>query len=165
MTYVLSLRLAGTVHIASIVYRRIVGWAPLLIGGIFLWASIPKLLHPYAFLSTVYSYEMTGAKLGLLVAVVLPWLEAVIAGCLILGVCRIGATATVILMLVVFLYAQFSAIHRGMSISCGCWGSDSSPINYMSLVWTSLLLLACMGVLTNLVAGVTVYRGDERGRK
>ena len=56
----------------------------LLLGGLFLCSALPKIRQPYDFLSSVYGYELVGPKLGLLVAVALPWME------LLVGICRLG---------------------------------------------------------------------------
>ena len=42
------------------------------IGCMFLWSSLPKIRQPYDFLSSVYSYELVGPKLGMFVAMTLP---------------------------------------------------------------------------------------------
>ena len=45
------------------------------LGFMFILSSVPKIRQPYAFLGSVYGYELVGAKVGVLVAMVLPWVE------------------------------------------------------------------------------------------
>ncbi len=65
--------------------------ARLLLGGIFVFASIDKILHPAAFADAVYNYQILPDSLINLTAVFLPWLELILGGCLIAGVWLPGA--------------------------------------------------------------------------
>ncbi|MFH1616423.1 MAG: MauE/DoxX family redox-associated membrane protein [Planctomycetota bacterium] len=53
------------------------------IGCMFIYSSLPKIRQPYDFLASVYSYELVGPKVGMFVAMTLPFLELIVGICLI----------------------------------------------------------------------------------
>lgn len=122
------------------------------LGGILLWSGVAKLRQPYDFLSNVYQYELLGPKMGMAVAMILPWVEVVIGLCLLAGLFVGGALLGSILLAAVFTFAQASAMRRGLSIECGCFGSSSSSAE-PSMVGYGTLLRA-WGMF---LAAITVY--------
>jgi hypothetical protein len=58
---------------------------------------------------------------------------------------RAGALASGGLM-TVFTIAVLSAVVRGINISCGCFGSGSGPITWVTVLRDVALLAACAGV-------------------
>ena len=98
------------------------------LGAVFLYASLQKIAQPPDFARIVYHYQVIGpsARLGYVpanvLAVALPWTEAVAGLLLIAGVWRREAAAVVSLLLVTFLFAVGSALYRGIDIeNCGCF--------------------------------------------
>ena len=63
--------------------RVIILAARLILGGVFVFASIDKILHPAAFAEAVYNYQILPDNLINLTAIVLPWLELVLGSLLI----------------------------------------------------------------------------------
>ena len=59
--------------------------ARLILGVIFIYASIDKIFHPAAFAEAVYNYQILPDALINLTAIVLPWLELILGAFLILG--------------------------------------------------------------------------------
>ena len=115
------------------------------LGCLFLWSSLPKIRQPYDFLSNVYEYELVGAKLGMLTAMVLPWLELLLGICLLGGICAGDALLASTTLAAVFVFAQASALYRGLEISCGCFSTSGSGfVNYATLIRTCLILLAAV---------------------
>jgi hypothetical protein len=119
---------------------------------LFLYSSLPKVRQLYGFLSSVYNYEMVGPKSGVLVAVVLPWLELLVGICLVGGIFVGGALTVSIAMGATFTFAIASALYRGLNISCGCFSASSAEqIGYATLMRACAILLfavaACIGVL------------------
>ncbi|MEK6262363.1 MAG: MauE/DoxX family redox-associated membrane protein [Planctomycetota bacterium] len=123
--------------------------ARLVVGGIFLWSAAAHLANPYYFLSTVYQYELTSAPVGAIVASVLPFLELLLAACLLGGACPQATWFLTSLLLLLFVGAQTSALVRDLRISCGCFGPEiSQPVDMMSVGFTSALaVLAISGAL------------------
>ena len=121
------------------------------IGCMFLYSSLPKIRQPYDFLSSVYNYELVGPKLGILVAMVLPWAELLVGICLIGGIFISGAMLVSIAMGAIFSFAVASALYRGLNISCGCFSASSTEqIGYTTLI------RACMIMLLSIAAYISV---------
>lgn len=114
----------------------------LALGCIFLLSSLPKIRQPYNFLSNVYNYELVGPKLGMLMAMTLPWLELLVGICLVGGIFTSGALLASVAMTAMFTFVLASALYRGLEISCGCFSaSDAGIISYSTLIRTCLILL------------------------
>ena len=118
------------------------------LGAVFLWSSLPKLRQPYDFLGSVYQYEMVGPKLGVFVATVLPWLEALLGVCLLGSVFVRGSLLLAAGLLAFFTFAQASVLWRGLAISCGCFGSSGELISYATVLRTALLFVAALVAFT-----------------
>ena len=118
--------------------------ARLVLGVILLYSSVVKLRQPFDFLETVYSFAIVGPKLGLAISTLLPWIELIVAICLLLRVWLPGALLTTIGLMVMFVVVQAYASHKGLSVHCGCFGasgSESDLVDAWSIARTSLLLV------------------------
>ncbi len=113
----------------------------LAIGCMFIWGSLPKIRQPYDFLSDVYSYELVGPKLGMLVAMTLPWLELFVGICLVGGIFIGGALLVSAAMGTMFAFVLSSVIYRGLEITCGCFGTGSDLVGYWTVIRALLILL------------------------
>ena len=119
------------------------------LGCVFLWSSLGKLYQSFDFLSNIYEYELVGPKVGMLAAMVVPWLELILGICLLGGVFLGGALLATIGLCTLFVFIQVSALSRGLAISCGCFSSsDSDLITYGTVIRTGLFLLASLSVYT-----------------
>src|SRR6266511_1262514 len=74
----------------------------LLVGGIFLYASIDKIARPQDFAAAIDNYRLLPPAFSALLALTLPWLEAVAGICLILGLFPRAAAYIILIMLLVF---------------------------------------------------------------
>ena len=128
------------------------------LGCLFIYSSLPKIRQPYDFLSSVYEFELVEPKLGMFVAMTMPWLELFTAICLVGGIFISGALLATIAMGAMFTYVIVSAIHRGLDISCGCFGvSGTDTINYFALI--RALAILTFGILAYLC--LVFHRGVE----
>ena len=124
----------------------------LALGCLFLWSSLPKIRQPYDFLSSVYNYELVGPKLGVLVAMVLPWLELLVGICLIGGIFISGALLASIGMTAMFTFVLAWSLYQGLEISCGCFSASGGGfISY------STLIRACVILLFSIVAYISIF--------
>ncbi|MFC1677270.1 MauE/DoxX family redox-associated membrane protein [Planctomycetota bacterium] len=112
----------------------------LTLGSIFIWSSLPKIRQSYDFLSSVYSYEIVGPKLGMLVAMTLPWLELLVGICLIGGIFISGALLIGSAMAAMFTFVLSSALYRGLEITCGCFSANAGIISYSTVIRASIIL-------------------------
>ena len=105
------------------------------LGCMFIYSSLPKIRQPYDFLSDVYNYELVGPKIGMFVAMVMPWAELLIGICLVGGIFIGGALLMSIALGAMFSFVLGWAIHMDLNISCGCFGSSSTDIiDYSTLI-------------------------------
>jgi len=110
------------------------------LGVLFLYSSLPKIRQPYDFLSAVYDYELVGPKLGLLVAMTLPWAELFVGIALVGGVFVGGALLASAAMGAMFSFVLASALYRSLDISCGCFSSSTDKISYATLIRACLIV-------------------------
>ena len=66
-------------------------WGRLLLGAIFLAASLDKIRHPHAFAEIIYNYQILPDLPVTLTAIILPWAELVLGLVLIIGLWIPGA--------------------------------------------------------------------------
>jgi len=105
------------------------------LGFMFIASSVPKIRQPYAFLGSVYGYELVGPQMGVLVAMVLPWVELFAGVCLVGGVFVGGALLASMGMGAMFTFVLAWALWRHLDISCGCFSSSAAgKISYMTLI-------------------------------
>ena len=93
----------------------------IVLGGIFIYASLDKIAHPAEFAKGIGNYHVLPFGLENLLALTLPWLELLAGVALITGVMVDGAAIMVIIMNIVFIFAISQALARGISIECGCF--------------------------------------------
>src|SRR4051812_44129394 len=119
---------------------RLIQWG---LGAMFLYSSIPKIIAPADFLSSVYNYELLSPSLTLFVAIVLPWVEFLLGVCLLGGIILPGALVMCMVLFGVFVFAHASVLMRGLSIECGCGlVSGGEHVSYITLARSIILLLA-----------------------
>jgi len=100
-------------------------WCRLLLGMIFLLASVNKILHPADFARIVYNYQILPDVLVNLTAVFLPWIEIVLGFLLIFGLWMPGAIAISNFLLLTFFCSLIFNAARGLDIHCGCFSTST----------------------------------------
>lgn len=124
--------------------------ARLLIGGLFIYASLHKIFDPADFAQAIRNYQLWPAELTNLAAVILPWIELIAGVFLILGVQTRPSALITTCLLAVFLVGLYRAYFIGLDISCGCFSSASSSggrIDLVTLWRDSMLLLISLFIL------------------
>ncbi len=113
------------------------------LGCMFIYSSLPKIRQPYEFLSSIYNYEIVGPKLGMIVAMVLPWTELLVGIALVGGIFIGGALLMSIGLGAMFTFVLGWALYMHLDISCGCFSSSAATgkISYMTLIRAILILL------------------------
>jgi len=104
--------------------------ARLILGVVFIYASIDKILHPAAFAEAVYNYQILPDALINLTAIVLPWLELLLGIALVSGVCLPGAAFLCNALLITFFGALVFNLSRGLDIHCGCFNTSQEATSY-----------------------------------
>jgi uncharacterized membrane protein YphA (DoxX/SURF4 family) len=98
----------------------------LVVGGIFIYSAIYKIVDPGNFGRFIWNYHIVPGSLINLMALILPWVELLVGLGLILGILYRGAALLVNGMTVVFIIALASAVARDLNIDCGCFGDSES---------------------------------------
>jgi len=95
------------------------------LGGIFSFASIDKILHPQPFAEMIYNYQILPGAWINLTALILPWLELLLGLLLIFGRWLRPAVILTNLLLVAFFGALLYNLARGLDIHCGCFSTST----------------------------------------
>jgi putative oxidoreductase len=93
----------------------------LVLGGIFIYTAVPKLLHPDEFARLINGYRVLHPDLVNLAGITMPWVELIAGALLVLGIVPQSAALVLGVLLVGFMGAGFAALARGLEISCGCF--------------------------------------------
>jgi putative oxidoreductase len=116
----------------------------IIIGGLFIYAGVIKVLDPVAFAGDIENYKMLPWPIGVRLAFYLPWLEIFCGLALITRILSRGGVFILTLLMSVFILATIIAKARGLDISCGCFGHAS---NYLSFTWHLVLDFLLLGGL------------------
>jgi uncharacterized membrane protein YphA (DoxX/SURF4 family) len=95
------------------------------LGGLFVYAGIVKVLDPLDFAQDIRNYRLVGQALSFAAAIFLPWLEILAGAFLIAGVWRRGAALVISGLLVFFIVLTVVTMVRGLDVDCGCFGALS----------------------------------------
>lgn len=117
------------------------------LGLVFVVAGFVKVQDPHAFAVAVDNYQLVPQAWTGAVAICLAWLELLCGLCLVFGVLVRGAALLVACMMTVFLAALGYNAHRGLDVSCGCFGQNG-PVDALTFVRDAALLLTALLVMT-----------------
>lgn len=131
--------------------------ARLILGVVFIYASIDKIIHPEAFAKAVYNYQILPDVLINVTAIVLPWLELFLGISLVLHVWLPGAAFMSSLLLLIFFGALVFDLARGLDIHCGCFntsqGASSSLCMCLYVIRDGVFLLPAFYLLYHTFLG------------
>ena len=108
----------------------------LVLGVVFVYASLDKIGHPADFARIVYNYHFLPGSVINVFAIILPWVELLTGMALILGLFVESAALIIGTVLVVFIIALSSAVIRDLDISCGCFSTKPSS---EKVVWDTII--------------------------
>ena len=94
----------------------------LALAAIFAYAGIDKIREPQQFADNIAGFAMLPAALINLLALTLPIFEIACAFLLLLPLTRRVASLAIALTCVMFFTALASALLRGLTLDCGCFG-------------------------------------------
>jgi putative oxidoreductase len=121
--------------------------ARLFLGGLFVFAGASKIYDPGTFATELERYQLFPWKVGAAAANYLPWLEFLAGFCLFLKWFERGALLLITLLLSVFTFALASALVRGLSIDCGCFGHAFMSTGTIVPILRNLVLFLFAGIL------------------
>jgi putative oxidoreductase len=131
----------------------------LAMAAVFIYAGIDKLRDPLQFADSIAAFAILPAVLINLLAMGLPPFE-IACGLLLLppATRRIGALAVAVVS-VVFVTALASALLRGLTLDCGCFGpgAPSRPRMWLELALDAVLLSGAVFVYLRSIAGLSTH--------
>jgi len=119
----------------------------LVLGGLFVYAGIVKVLDPLDFAQDIRNYRLVGQALSFLAAVVLPWLEILAGVALAAGVWTRASALIISGLLVFFILLTLVTIARGLDVECGCFGALSRKSGFGVILEDLGMLFMGLGLL------------------
>ena len=101
-------------------------WVRLILGAVFIIASVDKIYNPAAFAQAIYNYQILPGVLINLTAIILPWLEILLGLFLIFGLWLPGTVTVMNLLLIAFFCALVFNLARGLDVHCGCFNTAAT---------------------------------------
>lgn len=120
-----------------------------IIGGIFIYAGILKIRSPQEFADHIAGFQLLPNGFVNILAIGLPVFE-MLAGLMLLVRCKARIAAVSLLVLsIVFAFAISSALARGLTIDCGCFGGGEPSVfkEWLSLGRDILLIFGVLLIL------------------
>lgn len=127
--------------------RLLVVLARVVVGGVFVYAAVPKIADPAAFAIAIRNYHLVPDEFARGAAAALPLLELLVGAALISGLQARGAAVLSAGMLVVFAAALTRAMLLDINVDCGCFGSAARA----QIGWDSVARNAALTGLAALV--------------
>jgi len=119
--------------------------ARLVLGFVFIYASLDKIAHPDLFAEAVYNYQLLPDAAVNLVAIWLPWLELLSGSLLALGLWTRGSILILTGLMLVFLGSLAINLARGLDINCGCFVTQSAdPITIVTILRDAVFLFLAL---------------------
>jgi putative oxidoreductase len=124
------------------------GWLELasrwILGVTFIYASYGKILSPADFAKIIYGYGLFPATLINLIAIIVPFLQLVIAFALIMGIYPRSAALIVNVLLIAFVILISINLIRGHEFDCGCFALKNSgnQVSSLSTILRDIIFLA-----------------------
>lgn len=116
----------------------------LVLGGIFVYASLGKVLSPQDFMTTIRNYRILPEYLVGMAAYILPWMELIFGSLLMLNIYPRFSASILSVLLLIFIGAISSVLIRGINIECGCFlqrfnNKEFSVLDGFSLIIRDIL--------------------------
>jgi uncharacterized membrane protein YphA (DoxX/SURF4 family) len=120
----------------------------IVLGAIFIVAGFSKVGHADAFAAQIAGFRILPQPVIAPAALALPFLELLLGTYLMLGFFTRQAAWAAVVLLATFDAAIASAVVRGMTVSCGCFG----PSDVTVTTWTEVARDAVFVLLALVVA-------------
>lgn len=98
----------------------------IILGALFIYASIDKIMHPLAFAQVIHHYRLTPPDLINFFAVIFPWMEFLGGLLLITGYRARGSSLLISVLLVFFGAVLTITAARGINVACGCFSTSTA---------------------------------------
>jgi len=120
-----------------------------ILGGLFIYASISKIVHPFAFAKIIYNYKLLPDHLIYISAIALPWVEMISGLFLVAGIFKRTAAIILFSLLIIFIIAISFNLIRGLDFDCGCFTTVTTEngSNPVGLLIRDILMLIPGGII------------------
>ncbi len=106
--------------------RRLLLWG---VAAVLAWAGLVKVADPDQFIRDLHGYRLFPHALVLVLAYWVPWLELAAAAGLAWDRFRRGGLVCAMALFLSFLIVLYTAVVRGIDVSCGCFGRASAGVD------------------------------------
>jgi uncharacterized membrane protein YphA (DoxX/SURF4 family) len=115
----------------------------IILGSVFIFASIDKIFHPEAFAAILHNYKLLPDILIYTPALFLPWIELIGGSFLIAGIFTRGSAFILNSLLLIFIMAITINLIRGINFDCGCFSTipGENGSTYFLLIRDMILLI------------------------
>jgi putative oxidoreductase len=141
-------------------YSRYIEWTlRLIIGGVFIYAGWVKRNDGVDFADSVASFRMLPTLLVMPLTLTIPPFEIAAGAMVLTGLWKRVGTLGLLLMSATYCIALATALARGITVNCGCFGASVVGANPWVDLGRDLLLAAGCAILYGLVASSDRVRG------
>lgn len=127
--------------------KRIVLLSRFIVGFIFIYASIEKIIDPESFAQSIDNYKLTPYFLINITAIILPWIELCAGILLIFGFWTKENSLLLGGLLLFFIIIISISMARGLDFDCGCYGSGkSNRIGFSKIIENATLAILCLHI-------------------
>jgi len=113
------------------VNEKIIFLIRIIVGFVFVYASIHKIADPESFAKSIENYRILPLFSVNVVAIIVPWVELIVGLFLMFGVFIKASSSIATFLMLFFSLLVFVTIIRGIDISCGCFSSSvSTPVGW-----------------------------------
>lgn len=95
-----------------------------ILGGLFIYASIDKIVNPHAFARIIHNYKLVPGIFIYAMAITFPWIEIIAGLFLVAGIFKRTAAIVLSGMLIIFSIAISINLIRGFKFDCGCFSTS-----------------------------------------
>ena len=106
-------------------YIKFISFLQILLGMLFIYAAIDKIIYPAKFAEVIYHYKLLPLELLNICAIIIPWIEIGIGILLVFDIWVDVGSFFLMALTFVFIILIFSAMMRGLNIECGCFSLNS----------------------------------------
>jgi uncharacterized membrane protein YphA (DoxX/SURF4 family) len=126
--------------------------ARLVLGLVFIFAGIEKIVAPSEFAVSIENYRLFPLFSINILAIIVPWIELLSGTLLIFGIAIKENTAIINTFLILFIILIVSALMRNLDIECGCFGTANAQ---------KVGLMKILENLGMLVLGLVIFLYDH----
>lgn len=123
--------------------------ARLILGGVFLWAGVTKIVNPGQFAALIGNYQFFPPEVIPAIAVLLPWVEIVCGAMLVVNKLTAGGALIASALLAAFIGLHAISLVRGIDVVCGCLSlsEEAGSDIWLSIFRNTLLMGAGIWIL------------------